>query len=95
MVSDIRIQKLDQIGNYFYFVTVTPSVKRIRYASMQGTSLLVASTSADSVGIVTGLAVQSSSLIDTDLSKWEQGLKIQHGYGAVDVDVRIGVYPGA
>lgn len=71
MVSDTRIQKLDGIGDYFYFVRITPTVKRIRYASMQGTSLLVASTAADSSEIVTGLTVQSLSFIDTDLSKWE------------------------
>ena len=45
--------------------------------------------------MVTGLAVQSVSFIDTDLGTWEQGLSISHGYGAVDVDVKLGVYPGA
>jgi hypothetical protein len=70
MVSDTRLQKLDGIGNYFYFVDITPKAKRIRYAGVSGQSVLVASTVADSVGVVTGINVQSISFIDTDLGSW-------------------------
>lgn len=57
--------------------------------------MLLASTLADSVGVVTGINVQSIAFVDTDLSRWEQGLSIQHGYGSLEVEVKAGVYPGA
>jgi len=95
MVSDTRLQKLDEIGNYFYFVNITPTAKRIRYAGVSGQSVLFASTVADSVGVVTGINVQSISFIDTDLGSWQQGLSIRHGYGSLEAEVRVGVYPGA
>jgi len=57
MVSDTRLQKLDVVGNYFYFVNITPTASRIRHAGLSGQSVFLASTVADSVGVVTGVNV--------------------------------------
>ena len=82
---------MDVIGNYYYNVVISPAVKRVRYSSIQYNKLLFASTSTDTKGIVTELFVQSIVVVDTDLTTWEGGVKIAHGYGSADVDIKVGV----
>jgi hypothetical protein len=54
-------------------------VQRIRYQNLydspsSGKWMLIASTKADSNGIITALNIQSLTMTGTDINKWDHGI---------------------